>query len=129
MNGEYHSFYLDVKLRTFDTPLSCQPGIRLTSDQKKTLSWLFVHTVLCIFIVGTTIIYIFCQPFYEISVDRVKKPVISERTTFRKHESIALLKVEWIHCKSCKNVRHYKNFLKHFIQVIHSKSPHLMMNN
>lgn len=119
MNDEYHSFYLDVKLRTLDTPLSCQPGIRLTSDHKKTHSRLFVHTFLCIFNVGTTIMYIFCQPFYEISVDRVKNPVINERTTFRKHESIALLKVELIHCKSCKNVRHYKNFSKRFIQFIH----------
>lgn len=35
LNDEYHSFYLDTKLRTLDTPLSCQPGIRLTSDREK----------------------------------------------------------------------------------------------
>lgn len=78
MNVEYHSFYLVVKLRTLDTPLSCQPEIRLTSDREKKHTLDFLYTRFCVFSLLEQQQFIFLPTFSRDFCRSSEKPRVDQ---------------------------------------------------
>lgn len=93
-------------------PLDIRPRKKHTLD--------FLYTRFCVFSLLEQQQFIFLPTFSRDFCRSSEKPRVDQcMYNIKKTWIHCLLKVELIHCKSCKNVRHHKNFFKRSIQFIH----------